>query len=439
MLATNKSGGRGYFGWRELAGSWRGVGFWVGVVGVRFVGWVCGDGGGLELDRAGQKHSTMGVGQKSVPSVFFSVADASADVHTAGVIRCLRSRLGEVRCVGLGGAKMAEAGCRLVQNPVDRSAMLGHALGQVGYYFRLLGEVKRFFEASRPDLVVVVDSPAWNFHVAKAARRRGIPVLYYIAPQLWAWGAWRSAKLRRSADRIACILPFEEGWFGERGISATYVGHPLFEGERQAGGDCWGGQAGGFPTVALLPGSRSHEIKRLWPAMVQISQRIVEAYPEARFRCAAVSEKVARELREQVRGGLAIDVQCGAVAAVTRGAALTVAASGTATLEVAGAGCPMIILYHVPGWQWHLIGRWLIKTKHLSLVNILAGRELVPEFMPLGSRTEEAGRVAVELLGDAGRREQIRRDLEGLTAPLRRGQASARVTEMIVEMLGGHG
>ena len=371
-----------------------------------------------------------------MPTVFFSVADASADAHTAEVIRQLRSRLEGVECVGLGGPKMAGAGCRVLRNLVERSAMLSHALGQVGFYFRLLREVKRFFRESPPDMVVVVDSPAWNFHVAQAAKRRGIPVVYYIAPQLWAWGAWRAGKLRRCADRIACILPFEPGWYGQRGIAAEYVGHPLFDCDRQLAAGPWDGQSGQFPTVALLPGSRSHEIERLWPAMQRIARRILEAFPEARFRSAAPSVAVAETLGERLAADLPVEVQHGSIAAATRGADLTVVASGTATLEVAAEHVPMIILYHVNGLQWHLIGRWLVKTKHLSLVNILAQRELAPEFMPLGGRVEEAADVALELLRDEGRRARMREDLARLTEPLTRGGAAERVTEMIVELLG---
>ena len=369
-------------------------------------------------------------------NIFISAAEVSADAHAARLIDELRRQIPQIRCSGLGGHAMADASCQLLDNLVDRSAMLTHAFKQVGFYFRLLRRVKQHFIENPPDLVVVVDSPAWNFHVAKAARQLNIPVLYYIAPQLWAWGAWRINKLKRSATRLACILPFEKQWFSERGLNADYVGHPLFDDEQSIDpGDLYVRENSRFPTVALLAGSRSHEIKKLWLPMQHIAQKIQQKYPDARFVSAYHSAANEKLLRQNSLPQLQIELKKTSIEAVTRHADLTFVASGTATLEVAAQHCPMIIMYHVPPLQWHLIGKWIVKTRYLSLVNILAGRELVPEFMPFYNHTAAITKTALDLLDDQPKRQQMRTDLKNLIAPITKPGCAKNVCKIINQML----
>jgi len=368
--------------------------------------------------------------------IFISAAEASADAHGAKLILQLREEPGNVQCEGLGGEAMAGAGCQLLENLVDRSAMLTHAVGQVFFYRKLLKRVKRHFAQNPPDVVVVVDSPAWNFHVALAAKKFGIPVLYYIAPQLWAWGAWRIGKLRSRVDKVACILPFEETWFRERGVEAQYVGHPLFDDEQQIEGpNPWQEIRKEFPTVALLPGSRKHEIQHLWPPMQKIAAKIREKYPHVRFITAASSEANETLLRRELPKSLEVDVRRTSIEAATRHADLALVASGTATLEVAAQNCPMIILYHVPWLQWHLVGRWLVKTRYLSLVNILADRELAPEFMPFGGRVQEVTDKALSLLEDDEQRQEMRIALRRLVEPILKPGAAAQTAKLAKDLL----
>ena len=370
-------------------------------------------------------------------TVFFSAAEASADHHCARLIEAMRAKLGPVRFLGLGGDAMAGAGCELLANLPERAAMLTHALGQVGYYHRLRKDVKEVLAAERPGLVVVCDSPAWNFHVAKAAKKLGIPVLFYVAPQLWAWGAWRAGKLRRSADHVACILPFEAAWFEERGVKATFVGHPLFdEADPMVGPDPFLQASREFPTVALLPGSRGHEIHHLWPVQQEVAVAIRKRYPNARFLASTHTEANATWLREHMRAGLEVEVRRTGIEAAVRHADLAVVASGTATLQVAMQHCPMIVMYHVPRWQWKLVGRWLVKTEHLSLVNILAGWELAPEYMPLPRDPEVVAGKALEFLGDEEKRGQMRQALRELVKGLAGPGAAATTAELAQGLLG---
>ena len=370
-------------------------------------------------------------------TIFLSAAEPSADNHCAALIEQLRERLGPTEFVGLGGDAMALAGCTLLDNLPERAAMLTHALGQVGHYWKLRRRVRRFLQEERPGLVIVCDSPAWNFHVAKAAKRAGIPVLFYVAPQLWAWGPWRLKKLTRCADHIACLLPFEEQWFRNRGIAATYVGHPLFDTENPVQQAQERGQASrDYPTVALLPGSRGHEISHLWPVMQEVALGVRKRWPEAKFVAATRNQQTAQWLREHLREGLDVEVAVRGVEATVRHADLALVASGTATLQVAAQQCPMMVLYRVGRWQWRLVGRRLLKTRYLSLVNILAGREVAPEFIPLPREAETLVEQALDLLGNDEKRGRMRAELAAVIAPLAQPGAAARTAELAEAMLG---
>ena len=379
------------------------------------------------------------MGDQNKQKIFISAAEISGDRHCARLIENLKAELPGISCKGLGGPAMEQAGCELLEDLTARSAMLANALSQIGFYHRLLGRVKKHFAENRPDLVVLADSPAWNFNIAKVAKKLNIPVLFYIAPQLWAWGPWRCNKLRRLTDNVACILPFEQQWFRQRNIKATYVGHPLFDHEMPPEFQPhWmdNPKSNQFPTVALLPGSRQHEIDHLWPAMQLIAARIKKTYHSARFVTTAPNEESAEKLKKLTNTELSIELRSdSSIEAVTRHADLALVASGTATLEVAAQHCPMIVIYHVNLLQWYLIGKWLVKTKYISLVNILAKTELVPEFVPFANRINTVANQAIEILDNDEKRRQIRVSLKQLTDPIVQPGASERVTKLIKNML----
>ena len=161
--------------------------------------------------------------------IFISAAEPSADAHCAGLITALQKSGYDIECVGVGGPKMAEAGCRLLETITGKAVMIYKAFRHVLHFYRLIKRITGFLKNNKVDLVIVCDSPAFNFHVAKAAKKAGIQTLFYVAPQLWAWAGWRIGKLRRYCDKLCCILPFEEDWFGQRGVEAVFVGNPLFD------------------------------------------------------------------------------------------------------------------------------------------------------------------------------------------------------------------
>jgi lipid-A-disaccharide synthase len=377
---------------------------------------------------------------KTKKRIFISACEPSADAHCAGLIKAIAQKTGGgIEFVGVGGRKMAEAGCEILTDTTERAAMIYNAFGQVGFYYRVLKDVRTYFRNNRVDLVIVCDSPAFNFHVAKAAKKAGAKVLFYVAPQLWAWAAWRIWKLRRRCDKLACVLPFEEKWFTTRRMDATFVGNPLFDGISLDANRDFKSYTGYEPeraNILLLPGSRDAEIKLLWPAMQKIATRISERWPGIKFAAAAVDEQKLQMLKENKINSLEYEYTITPVTEAARRADFALVASGSATLQVAAAGCPMVIMYQSSRILWHLIGRWLTRTRYLSLVNILAKRELVNEFMPYFTSTEPIFGKCVRLLAGKNRLIKISREMVALAEPLAGGNASEKVAEMALEMMG---
>jgi lipid-A-disaccharide synthase len=375
--------------------------------------------------------------------VFISVADPSGDLNAALVVGEIR-RLGPVELRGVGGPAMAAAGVGLLRDTVAGSAMGLAALFRAREVSRLLGEIEASWQRDRPNLVICCDSWSMNVHVARRAKAMGIPVLYYIAPQAWASREGRAEKLARVADRVACILPFEPPWFRERGVrQAEYVGHPLWD-RIHVGGVPSVGTA--EKVVAVLPGSRRGVAKANWPRLLEVMRGLEARVPGVRFRVA-----VARNAAEVVRataGVLPAGTQCfdgeNAMDELLPGCSMALCVSGTAALHVAAHGVPMVVLYHVNPLAWHLVGRWVVRTRTYSLVNLLAdgperiasGHRVAPEFIPWYGSTEPVMALAAAWLADPAELARRRGRVLKVVEPLAKPGASRRVAEMAWQMLG---
>jgi lipid-A-disaccharide synthase len=381
-------------------------------------------------------------GRDQKQTIFISAAEPSADGHCAGLIRAIKQKRRDIEFVGVGGPKMAEAGCAFIneQSTVGRAVMTYNAFAHVSYYYGLIRQIAKFLAANKVDLVIVCDSPAFNFHVAKAAKKLGIKTLFYVAPQLWAWAPWRIGKLRKYCDKLCCILPFEQEWFASRGVPAEFVGNPLLDELTSSDISRARRDYGGFnpakARIAIIPGSRPAEVGALWRPMQQIAIALRKKYPNATFTTVAVDEATRGAMDStrlmNFRTTYAID----AVYQTARNCDFALVASGSATLQVASAGCPMVIMYKTSPLLWHLLGRWLVTTKYLSLVNILAGRELVPEFMPYFRSIEPIVKAVQDLFEDKGRLSQINTDLLAVVQPLAAKKASVEVAQTAASMLG---
>jgi lipid-A-disaccharide synthase len=381
-----------------------------------------------------------GSDQKQV--IFLSAIEPSADGHCAGLIRAFRQKRRDVEFTGMGGPKMAEAGCTLINKPQDtvgRAVMTHNALAHVFHFYRLIRQITRFLEANKIDLVIVCDSPAFNFHVAKHAKKLGIKTLFYVAPQLWVWAPWRIGKLRKYCDKLCCILPFEQDWFASRGVPAEFVGNPLLDGLTHSDLTRAERDYHSFNPangkIAIIPGSRAAEVGTLWRPMQQTAVSLRKIYPHLTFITAAIDEATRGALDSTRLMGFRTSYAIDAVYQTAKNCDFAIVASGSATLQVASAGCPMVIMYKTSPAMWHILGRWLVTTKYLSLVNILADRQLVPEFMPYFRSTEPIVKSIRSLFEDKTKLSQISSELLSLVQPLAAKKAGSKVAAIALSML----
>lgn len=379
------------------------------------------------------------------PRVFISVAEQSADEHAAEFIRAFRADHPDAVFAGLAGPAMRAEGCICVHDMTSRSAMAAAALQRIPEALHLLRRLKEYLVAEKFDAAVMVDSPALNLPVAKLARRAGTPVLYYIAPQTWAWGpkGFRNRRVRRRVNRLACIWPFEEPYFREAGIAADFVGHPSFDrllAVSVTEDDIQRMGGGASPLITLLPGSRKHVVQEVFPGQLQTAAALAIRHRGIRFIAVAANEQVRAMLEAAIADfgrSLPIRIVTGAAnrAIAISAADLALVASGTVTLEVAYRRTPMIVMYNTNPITYHLIGRWLIRTPHFSIPNILAGRRIVPEFMPYYRSVDPIIATAVEWLSTPGKLEKVRQDLEEAVRPLVRSGAAKRAAAILADMV----
>ncbi len=334
---------------------------------------------------------------------------------------------------------MIEAGCERIFDMSAHAAMLLGAFRATRKGLQMLRASSKYLENGRFDAVVLLDSPTLHLPLAKKAKKLGLPVLYYIAPQLWAWGAWRIGKVRRRVDELAVIFPFEEAYYRKRGVPATFVGHPL--------GDDLAAQSAdedaiarlrklGQPLVALLPGSRKHVVEAIAKDQLHMAAQIRNAFPSSAFAVSIANPSVAPIISEAVRTApVAVKTVDGSIATLVRAADLVLVASGTTTLQVAMLGRPMVVMYKASRLAYQLVGRWLIRSPYLSLPNILAGREIVPEFMPYYSSVEPIAEKAVELLGSEDVRSSMIEDLNRVTQSLRAPGASMNTARLLLNLV----
>jgi lipid-A-disaccharide synthase len=376
------------------------------------------------------------------PRIFIAVAEDSADVHAASLMRRAAELLPGCRFYGLTGPRMRAAGAETLFDLAAHAAMLTGVVSVVGRAWKAVRAVERSWDGEPPDLVVLLDSPELNLRLARRARARGLPVLYYIAPQTWAARAYRNRQIAKTVDRLACILPFEEEYFRRAGVNAEYVGHPLFEALRDDSPDMGVVERlreNGEPVVAVLPGSRQHVIDAVLPLQLRALRKLREDGVRLRTVISAVSPVRAEQIRAHVASfdGPA-EIVVADNASVLTAADLALVASGTATLHAAFYRKPMVVLYDIGlllSALYRPFGRFVVKTPHLSLVNVLASRRVVPEFMPFVRDIDEVARVAGQLLTDETWRRLTIEQLDALVRPLENSSASANVCRIMQEML----
>jgi lipid-A-disaccharide synthase len=365
--------------------------------------------------------------------VMISAGEASGEMYGAELLTALREMHGgAVECFGMGGERMGEAGCELVVHARDVAVVglfevLSHLPGIYGQFHKLLAEVDR----RRPDVAVLIDFPDWNFRLAKQLHRRGIPVVYYVSPQLWAWRKGRLKLVQRYVSEMLVIIPFEREFYARNGVQVEFVGHPLSELEtpkisREDFAARWGLDASRV-WIALLPGSRRKELRLNLPAMLGAAERLGA---EFQFVMPVASTLETDWVREQIAlcGSKASIQLTGDARASLLHARVGIVASGTATVEAALIGTPFVMVYRVAALTW-TVGRHLVKLPHYGMVNLIAGREVVPELIQDGFTAESVERGVRALLADGGPRQCMSEALAEVRGLLRGELAQASASD----------
>jgi len=390
--------------------------------------------------------------------IFFSAGEPSGDLHGANLIRELRRRRPDLVAVGYGGSEMAQAGCELHTDLTALAVMwFVRVLINIHKFLALAGRADRYFRHERPDAVVLIDYPGFNWWIARRAKAHGIPVFYYAPPQIWAWAGWRIHKMRRFVDHVLCSLPFEARWFAERGCRATFVGHPYFDEVRRQNLDpvfLEKLRDPERPLVAILPGSRTQEVVHNLKYFLQAARLIRAQVPNVRFAIASFKPHQAQLAREAVaESGLPIDVFVRRTPELIHLADCCMAVSGSVSLELLYQTKPTVILYWITPFAFAVQKRFR-KVKYITLVNLLttddlfptdttpydpdaAGAEqvLFPEYLTCEDKSPQIARHVIGWLTRTGEREQLVERLTALKAEVGHGGASSRAAEYILDQL----
>ena len=385
-----------------------------------------------------------------MPKIFFSVGEPSGDLHAANLIRSLQSSAERFGCTqpkmrGLGGPRMRDASCSL-DFELTNLAVVGFAevLPKLREFFRVADIASDVFERDRPDAVILVDFPGFNWHIAKRAKQFGIPVFYYLPPQLWAWGEWRLRKMRRTVDHVLCNLPFEPQWYAKRQMQVEYVGHPFFDeiAERRldlkfiSQWKSWDGLQ-----VVVLPGSRTREVKSIWPMQLAAIRELSKRHPGTRFLVACYQDRHCIACQRSMTAAdqaLNLEFFFGRTSELIEIADCSLMKSGSVSLEMMARQKPSVVVYHVSR-SFYAIGRCLVSLKSMSLPNMMAGKTVMPEFLAVGSTaraTAQAIEAMDQLLGSAEARDSQRAELREHSEAFATPGASDRAARSILKHLG---
>lgn len=392
--------------------------------------------------------------------LFFSVGEPSGDLHGGNLICELQRRCPALETRGLGGPKMRAAGCELLREMTDL-AIFGFwpAIAKLPQFLRLLAQVETSLKSDRPDAVVLIDYPGFNWHVARKAKGLGIPVVYYGLPQLWAWASWRTAKVRKFVDYPLCKLPFEETWFRAQGCPATtYVGHPYFDELKSQRLDAQflaQFHSDRQRLVTILPGSRRSEVTRNLPQQIRAAEIIRRQVPGVRFAVASYNDQQAA-MAAKILGEstLPLSIIPGKTPELIHAATCCLAVSGSVSLELLYHAKPTVVQYNLPPLTFYALQR-LVNIQYMTLANLLttpvlhpkhkvpysrhdAQHEhvLFPEYPDWRDRSADIAQHAIDWLTDEPARQLLIGKMERLRDSLAIGGASARAAEYILQHIG---
>ncbi|MFI4881476.1 MAG: lipid-A-disaccharide synthase [Phycisphaerales bacterium JB064] len=384
--------------------------------------------------------------------ILFTAFEPSGDDHAAPVIAEIIERQPERPVYAWGGPKMEAAGAVVIERTGENAVMGMPGLAKIREHKQINARIKRWMAHHNPVLHVPVDSPAANFPIAAMAKAQGTGVVHLVAPQVWAWGSWRVAKLRRLTDLVLCLLPFEEGWFTTRGVPARFIGHPLFDHEldpkrvlekARTLPEFGEGGAQGPWRIGLFPGSRPSELQKNLPLLLGAYRELASCARCTRDGRApvamivAVNDAVEQRLRVLAKehGGVPEGVSfiAGDTDSAVRWAELALVVSGTVTLQIARQARPMVVFYKSNKLLYNLIGRWIVSTRYFTLPNLIAGTNVVTELVPHFGGAEPIAAAARDLITDPARMVQQRQDLADIAGRFDGLEASMAATDAILE------
>jgi len=368
--------------------------------------------------------------------------EASGDLHGANLVRAMQGIDSSLEFYGVGGRKMKAAGVRQIADAADMAVVgLTEVFSKLGMILGVMRKLKKSLLEERPALVILIDYPDFNMPLAKAAAKKGFKVFYYISPQVWAWRRGRIGQIKKYVTKMAVILPFEAEMYHQSGVDAVFVGHPLLDVVKAGYSKTEALNKFDLKdkntTVGILPGSRLSEVTRLLPEMIKTALILKEKLPAVQFvlpladtldqdYIAAVLQPCQHELDIKIIQNEIYDVLAVCDAAMV--------ASGTATLETALIGTPMIIVYKMSPFSF-LMGRIFVNVSHIGMANIIAGKTVVPELIQGDANPERMAKELLAILTDEERKRKIRKDLSGIRERLGSPGASERAAQSALEII----
>ena len=368
--------------------------------------------------------------------ILIVTGEASGDLHGANLAKALRAKDPQVSLAGIGGAAMEAAGVRLVckMGQFDVMGMVG-PLALVAIVRRFFF-MRRLFRSEPWDAVIFVDNPGLNLRYAYFAKGAGLRVLYYVAPQIWAWGPWRMYWIKKRVDQVLVILPFEKPLYDKAGVRCTFVGHPILDAVEGSYDRAALRSRFGFShderVIGLLPGSRAREVQVLLPILIEAAEKLAHREPKTKFilaQASTIQDNLLQPLlRQRSVPVTLVKEQASEVMAVSD---LVLVASGTATLQAAVVGTPMVLFYRTSAWEF-LIASFFIRVKWIGLVNLVAGRSIVPELLQDEATGQRLAEEALHILERPAAYTEMKRNLAQVRVALGEPGASARAAEVVL-------
>lgn len=372
-----------------------------------------------------------------MPRILIVTGEASGDLHGAHLVTALKELSPALQIVGVGGASMRAAGAELVKDIPQLDVMGLIGLSAVKTMLQRIARIRTLIKGERWDLVVLIDNPGLNFHFARVAKACGLKVLYYIAPQVWAWRRGRMRWIQQRVDHVLAILPFEEPLYRKAGVRCTFVGNPLLDEvapsyDREALRRQFGLSDAG-PVIGLFPGSRKGELIEHIPLLLETVRRLAERHPGIQFllaQASSIHDEFLGDLLKQ--SPVPIRVFRNQASEVMAASDLLVVKSGTSTLQAAVVGTPMILFYRASSWLTYRLARLLIRVPWIGLANLVAGRGIVPELIHDEATPERLVHETERLLGDSRAYEDMKTALLSVRHALGTPGASRRAAEAVL-------